>query len=139
MIKDAESGLVIADLSDHTPVTIAKGGRGGYEMCIRDRQNGHHVAGHPLNASLHAIVHDESGHAHEQQSEHHRLSLIHIFTAREIAGLSPGAVGASGKKHCIVNGKQKEGGVMSFFENTRKPVGLGGKIMVCLLYTSRCV
>ena len=24
MIKDAESGLVIADLSDHTPVTIAK-------------------------------------------------------------------------------------------------------------------
>ena len=25
-----ESGLVIADLSDHTPVTIAKGGRGGY-------------------------------------------------------------------------------------------------------------
>ena len=30
MIKDAESGLVIADLSDHTPVTIAKGGRGGY-------------------------------------------------------------------------------------------------------------
>ncbi len=29
-IKDAESGLVIADLSDHTPVTIAKGGRGGY-------------------------------------------------------------------------------------------------------------
>ena len=30
VIKDAESGLVIADLSDHTPVTIAKGGRGGY-------------------------------------------------------------------------------------------------------------
>ena len=29
VIKDAESGLVIADLSDHTPVTIAKGGRGG--------------------------------------------------------------------------------------------------------------
>ena len=28
--EDAESGLVIADLSDHTPVTIAKGGRGGY-------------------------------------------------------------------------------------------------------------
>ena len=26
----ALSGLVIADLSDHTPVTIAKGGRGGY-------------------------------------------------------------------------------------------------------------
>ena len=33
------------------------------------------------------------------------------------------AVGASGEKYCIVNGKQKEGGVMSFFENTRKPVG----------------
>ena len=47
-----------------------------------------------------------------------------------MAGLSSGAVGASGKKHCIVNGKQKEGGIMSFFENTRKPVGLGGKIMV---------
>ena len=30
VIKDAESGLVIADLSDHTPVTVAKGGRGGY-------------------------------------------------------------------------------------------------------------
>ena len=30
VIKDAESGLVIADLSDHTPVTIARGGRGGY-------------------------------------------------------------------------------------------------------------
>ena len=30
VIKDAESGLVIADLSDHTPVTIAKGGRGGW-------------------------------------------------------------------------------------------------------------
>ena len=30
VIKDTESGLVIADLSDHTPVTIAKGGRGGY-------------------------------------------------------------------------------------------------------------
>ena len=30
VIKDAESGLVIADLSDHNPVTIAKGGRGGY-------------------------------------------------------------------------------------------------------------
>ena len=30
VIKDVESGLVIADLSDHTPVTIAKGGRGGY-------------------------------------------------------------------------------------------------------------
>ena len=30
VIKDAESGLAIADLSDHTPVTIAKGGRGGY-------------------------------------------------------------------------------------------------------------
>ena len=36
------------------------------------QQNGHHVAGHPLNASLHAVVHDESRHAHEQQSEHHR-------------------------------------------------------------------
>ena len=30
VFKDAESGLVIADLSDHSPVTIAKGGRGGY-------------------------------------------------------------------------------------------------------------
>ena len=30
VIKDAESGLVIADLSDHTPVTVAKGGRGGW-------------------------------------------------------------------------------------------------------------
>ena len=29
VIKYAESGLVIADLSDLTPVTIAKGGRGG--------------------------------------------------------------------------------------------------------------
>ena len=37
------------------------------------------------------------------------------------------------KKYCIVNGKQKEGGVMSFFENTRKPVGLGGKIMVAMM------
>ena len=36
------------------------------------QQNGHHVAGHPLNAALHAVVHDESRHAHEQQSEHHR-------------------------------------------------------------------
>ena len=35
------------------------------------QQNGHHVAGHPLNAALHAVVHDESRHAHEQQSEHH--------------------------------------------------------------------
>ena len=42
-------------------------------------------------------------------------------------------MGASGKKHCIVNGKQKEDGVMSFFENTRKPVGLGGKIMVAMM------
>ena len=32
-----------------------------------------------------------------------------------------------------MNGKQKEGGVMSFFENTRKPVGLGGKIMVAMM------
>ena len=30
VIKDAASGLVIADLSDHEPVTVAKGGRGGY-------------------------------------------------------------------------------------------------------------
>ena len=30
VIKDAASGLVSADLSDHTPVTVAKGGRGGY-------------------------------------------------------------------------------------------------------------
>ncbi|MBQ7859766.1 MAG: GTPase ObgE [Faecalibacterium sp.] len=30
VIKDAESGLVIADLSDHAPVTICKGGRGGW-------------------------------------------------------------------------------------------------------------
>ena len=36
------------------------------------QQDGHHVAGHPLNAALHAVVHDESSHAHEQQSEHHR-------------------------------------------------------------------
>ena len=34
VIKDAESGLVIADLSDHTPVTIAKGGRGGYGLSL---------------------------------------------------------------------------------------------------------
>ena len=32
-----------------------------------------------------------------------------------------------------MNGKQKEGGVVSFFENTRKPVGLGGKIMVVMM------
>ena len=38
VIKDAESGLVIADLSDHTPVTIARGGRGGYGMA--DRSSG---------------------------------------------------------------------------------------------------
>ena len=31
-----------------------------------------------------------------------------------------------------MNGKQKEGGVVSFFENTRKPAGLGGKIMVAI-------
>ena len=37
------------------------------------------------------------------------------------------------EKYCIVNGKQKDGGVMSFFENTRKPVGLGGKIMVAMM------
>lgn len=30
VIKDTASGLVIADLSDHKPVTVAKGGRGGY-------------------------------------------------------------------------------------------------------------
>ena len=30
VIKDAASGLVIADLSDHEPVTVAKGGKGGY-------------------------------------------------------------------------------------------------------------
>ncbi len=30
VIKDAASGLVIADLSDHTPVTVAKGGKGGF-------------------------------------------------------------------------------------------------------------
>ena len=42
-------------------------------------------------------------------------------------------MGASGKKHCIVNDKQKEGGVMSFFENTRKPIGFGGKIMVVMM------
>lgn len=30
VIKDAASGLVIADLSDHTPVTVAKGGKGGW-------------------------------------------------------------------------------------------------------------
>ena len=30
VIKDAASGLVIADLSDHEPVTVAKGGRGCY-------------------------------------------------------------------------------------------------------------
>ena len=29
VIKDTATGLVIADLSDHTPVTVAKGGRGG--------------------------------------------------------------------------------------------------------------
>ena len=39
--------------------------------------------------------------------------------------------GNCGDKNLLkINGKQKEGGVMSFFENTRKPVGLGGKIMV---------
>ena len=32
-----------------------------------------------------------------------------------------------------MNGKQKEGGVVSFFENTRKPAGLGGKIMVAMM------
>ena len=32
-----------------------------------------------------------------------------------------------------MNGKQKEGGVVSFFENTRKPAGLGGKIMVVMM------
>ena len=32
-----------------------------------------------------------------------------------------------------MNGKQKAGRVMSFFENTRKPVGLGGKIMVAMM------
>ena len=32
-----------------------------------------------------------------------------------------------------MNGKQKEGKVMSFFENTRKPAGLGGKIMVVMM------
>ena len=30
VIKDAASGLVIADLSDHQPVVVAKGGRGGF-------------------------------------------------------------------------------------------------------------
>ena len=30
VIKDTASGLVIADLSDHEPVVVAKGGRGGY-------------------------------------------------------------------------------------------------------------
>ncbi len=30
VIKDADSGLVIADLSDGKPVTVAKGGRGGF-------------------------------------------------------------------------------------------------------------
>ena len=32
-----------------------------------------------------------------------------------------------------MNGKQKEGEVVSFFENTRKPAGLGGKIMVAMM------
>ena len=32
-----------------------------------------------------------------------------------------------------MNGKQKEGKVMSFFENTRKPVGFSGKIMVAMM------
>lgn len=30
VIKEAESGLVIADLSDHEPVVVARGGRGGF-------------------------------------------------------------------------------------------------------------
>ena len=40
LIRDTETGRLLADLSDDQPVVIAKGGKGGWgniQMCIRDR------------------------------------------------------------------------------------------------------
>ena len=49
---------------------------------------------------------------------------------RGIAGLSPGAVGASGKKHCIGNGKQKEVELCPFLKIPASPQVLAGRSMM---------
>ena len=46
-----------------------------------------------------------TGHMDLIRQRGNKIGVELVFAARGIAGLLPGAVGASGKKHCIVNGK----------------------------------
>ena len=75
VIKDAESGLVIADLSDHTPVTIARGGRGGHGQ-------GALCHPHPPDPQVCKARDARRGHSGDPRAEAHRGCGTHRLPQR---------------------------------------------------------